>query len=1457
MDGLTGDGSAGTDAGSAEMRSGSEIGGGRVDAGGAGNASGGVNGGGAGTVGNGADSGAPGACHPDSSGVLPDEKPSGLTAWPPDAKISNTGSSTAQCASPVGAVPSGPGGVGGSAAGSSRNVASRGERGQAGSLAGVSCESTRSPAHGFDTLVDASSEHAHSSSTGEENQPSTGSLPAPAGFGAGMGGSINSERGNRRSNDKLHRDPDAAAPSVGPPISSSFLFVSGERGSDVPAAVPLEGRGFAFAQAGEEAQPGGGCCPCWRRWLRRNCLQGRQHASTFSSPSNGDGFFTSATNGKDVSSVAGATGGATTEGGSLGGMINAATIGAAAGGSERAAAGDAVDACTRPHEHSDSLERMGKQAGEEEQEGRVVEETCTKQTDKGEAWTQSERGSCAGGKEEEEEEAHGRYGAPTKNWSPGTGEKQEGRDADASVQGVPDASAPLEDPLSDARRKWRRRLGQLRWRPSGFSVVLLRSDFMNLAYQVLCRFRYEQPTLISDLMLACRLQERSLSVTVLLCGTSGCGKSTLASLLASRLGITTVISTDSIRHMMRGFVGASACPLLWASTYHAGDYLQTDAVPGAPGGSSIGGSGVGSSGSGGQGQMGVGRTSLESVDGEQLSQARQLTVKGYKAQSEMILDSLDRLIGECERRNESLVVEGVHLSLNFVVGLMRRHPTIIPFLVYISNEAKHRERFAVRAKYMTLEPSQNKYIKHFRNIRTIQDYLCVRAEKKHIPKIDNTSVDRSVIAMHATVFGCIRRLACGEPLLDAATNTATTVFAEFERQRRAVAWSSKAMLRIIQRGHMDPSCMGQLGQLGCPPSGHALMTGHADRGGASCSTPSTSSSTPRQLPDPQHDDFDTASVFDYRDHDMVSSDDGRVDGSEASSDDDENSDGENQLADRDQLSALMGGGSGRLSTHRMSLMLGHRGGGGEEDIGSVADSPLMSPSAASSVDGDGEEDAFIRHNEGLVGTTAAGSGGHGGMAGMGGAAAGIGGVPGHAPEVAGSSAAAGRHVVGATNASDGQLGMAGMAGTVTAAGVNMVGAATGGRVVGDEAGFCEAASMCQGMHGEEAQVVREHQGGADGAIRGGEGHANGAHARSRHEGPWDTLASSQPAGLVGANRDSNMNEIGRMDGVGGGVGPGHQETGGVLGVGQYGNGNGVGPCAISNASTSVGKGMGAGGGGAFDSRSEHAAIVAGPPRLESLAEKGGCSQVIVSVVGELQQQQPSPSASAKSAVRANLMSRLSGPAAMMDARERSCNGEFAAAPACANGGGLAHPATNGVHPLPVNAVPMNTVSSNGMPSNGMGLNGMPHDGMPINTMVNESYAPDRGTHFLANGNGFAANGNAVGVYASNGTMSTSTPYGSWGGPGGRRPPGLEVRAPEMIKERIVEGQQGPAALDGVAAVTKGEAGHGECAEDGARRGGGCGPGMKFSREKVGGLVGKDYRKRKLDVVVGIRERKPK
>jgi hypothetical protein len=133
--------------------------------------------------------------------------------------------------------------------------------------------------------------------------------------------------------------------------------------------------------------------------------------------------------------------------------------------------------------------------------------------------------------------------------------------------------------------------------------------------------------------------------------------------------------------------------------------------------------------------------------------------------------------------------------------LMKKHPTIIPFMIYIANEEKHLERFAIRAKYMTLDPAKNKYVKYIRNIRTIQEYHCKKADKHMVPKVNNTNMDQSVASIHATVFACLRRRDGGEAYYDPITNTVRMVYDEYNNQHAANSLGSERMLQIIhQRG---------------------------------------------------------------------------------------------------------------------------------------------------------------------------------------------------------------------------------------------------------------------------------------------------------------------------------------------------------------------------------------------------------------------------------------------------------------------------------------------------------------------------------------------------------------------------------------------------------------------------------------------------------------------------------
>lgn len=135
-----------------------------------------------------------------------------------------------------------------------------------------------------------------------------------------------------------------------------------------------------------------------------------------------------------------------------------------------------------------------------------------------------------------------------------------------------------------------------------------------------------------------------------------------------------MISTDSIRHMMRSFADEKENPLLWSSTYHAGECLDPVAVSKAKMKRKA------------KRQAGASQSFLmEELPDNSIADncgrkppdvgsrtevigKKQMAIEGFKAQSEMVIDSLDRLITNWEDQNQSAIIEGVHLNLNFVVG---------------------------------------------------------------------------------------------------------------------------------------------------------------------------------------------------------------------------------------------------------------------------------------------------------------------------------------------------------------------------------------------------------------------------------------------------------------------------------------------------------------------------------------------------------------------------------------------------------------------------------------------------------------------------------------------------------------------------------------------------------------------------------------------------------------------
>jgi len=132
--------------------------------------------------------------------------------------------------------------------------------------------------------------------------------------------------------------------------------------------------------------------------------------------------------------------------------------------------------------------------------------------------------------------------------------------------------------------------------------------------------------------------------------------------------------------MMRSFVEEKENPLLWASTYHAGECLDPVAVAEAKAcRKAKKRSGVSSSSNIDYEKSGA---LTEKIEGKSIGK-KQMAIEGYKAQSEMVIDSLDRLITAWEDRKESVIVEGVHLSLNFVVSSCRNNFSFVDFFPFI------------------------------------------------------------------------------------------------------------------------------------------------------------------------------------------------------------------------------------------------------------------------------------------------------------------------------------------------------------------------------------------------------------------------------------------------------------------------------------------------------------------------------------------------------------------------------------------------------------------------------------------------------------------------------------------------------------------------------------------------------------------------------------------------------
>ncbi|MCH8890617.1 MAG: 2-phosphoglycerate kinase [Myxococcales bacterium] len=235
-----------------------------------------------------------------------------------------------------------------------------------------------------------------------------------------------------------------------------------------------------------------------------------------------------------------------------------------------------------------------------------------------------------------------------------------------------------------------------------------RRELRGLAYQVLSRKIGAE--VARRYLVWRKYQDPDRPVIILLGGAAGVGKTSLALEVAHRLGIGRVLSTDSIRQIMRLMLSPALAPAIHGSSYDAHKLLPSE------------------------------RKSADRVIGGFREQAATVSV-GIRA-------SLERAVNE----NASLVMDGVSIVPGLIdLESFSEIADVIFLVVGTLDEDAFSNRFAARAAEVKDRPP-HRYLENLDSILQIQDHFLELAERFEVPIVDNISFDRSVqlIIRHVT-----------------------------------------------------------------------------------------------------------------------------------------------------------------------------------------------------------------------------------------------------------------------------------------------------------------------------------------------------------------------------------------------------------------------------------------------------------------------------------------------------------------------------------------------------------------------------------------------------------------------------------------------------------------------------------------------------------------------------------
>lgn len=190
---------------------------------------------------------------------------------------------------------------------------------------------------------------------------------------------------------------------------------------------------------------------------------------------------------------------------------------------------------------------------------------------------------------------------------------------------------------------------------------------------------------------------------VLVGGTTGVGKSTIATEVAHRLGITRIVSTDSIREVMRGIFTRDLMPAIYESAFNAWRGLRVPVPQGA-----------------------------------------NPVIVGFREQTAVVTTGIKALIDRSVLEGDSLVLEGIHLVPGYIEPRQFKNARVVQLVITVDDEDSHRSHFYIREVQTDGTRPFERYRANFGSIRLLGHYIEDLAREHGTPVIASHQLDLTV-----------------------------------------------------------------------------------------------------------------------------------------------------------------------------------------------------------------------------------------------------------------------------------------------------------------------------------------------------------------------------------------------------------------------------------------------------------------------------------------------------------------------------------------------------------------------------------------------------------------------------------------------------------------------------------------------------------------------------------------